>query len=105
MSTAIRSTPRSHPPAASGAAPPLPPLARAGWPGAWAVALARDPLGTVQRLHARYGDTVRVETLGRTFVIVAHPEAAREVLVTQQRRFARAAMRTRGSGCSWEKGC
>ncbi|GJG87090.1 cytochrome P450 [Gemmatimonadetes bacterium T265] len=66
-----------------------PPLARAAWPIAWGVSLARDPLGTVQALHAAYGDVVRMRALGRTFVVVAHPDAAREVLVTQQKRFAR----------------
>ncbi len=68
---------------------PYPPLVRAPWPGAWGVALARDPLGTVRALHAAHGDVVRVRALGRTFVVVGHPELAREVLVTQQKRFAR----------------
>jgi len=74
--------------AADPASPP-PPLARAAWPNAWGVALARDPLGTVQALHAAHGDVVRMRAFGRTFVLVAHPDAAREVLVTQQKRFAR----------------
>ena len=70
-------------------ASPAPPSAPARWPGAWGLALARDPLGTVRALHAAHGDIVRVRALGRTFVIVAHPDVAREVLVTQQKRFAR----------------
>lgn len=53
------------------------------------MAFARDPLGTIVALAAAYGDVVRVRALGRTFVVVAHPDAAREVLVTQQRRFVR----------------
>ena len=70
-------------------APPQPPIARARWPGAWGLALARDPLGTVRALHAAHGDVVRIRALGRTFVVVAHPDVAREVLVTQQKRFVR----------------
>ena len=80
--TALRDLPAA--PAA-----PHPPLARAPWPGAWGIALARDPLGTVRALHAAHGDVVRIRALGRTFVVVAHPDVAREVLVTQQKRFTR----------------
>jgi cytochrome P450 len=66
---------------------------RGRWPGAFAVAIARSPLGFVQRAAAaadRLGaDLVRVRAAGRTIVVVTHPELAREVLVTQQRRFGR----------------
>ena len=85
MSTTVLS---DSPAPVSAAAPP-PPLARAPWPGAWGAALARDALGTVRALQAAHGDVVRVRAFGRTFVVVAHPDLARDVLVTQQKRFAR----------------
>jgi len=66
-----------------------PPRLRAPWPGAFALAIARSPLGFVQRAAAAGGDLVRVRAAGRTIVVVAHPELAREVLVTQQKKFAR----------------
>ncbi len=68
---------------------PYPPLAREPWLRPWGTGLARSPLAAVARLVAAHGDVVRVRTLGRTFVVVAHPDVAREVLVTQQKRFAR----------------
>lgn len=74
-------------------APPPPPRLRARWPGAFAAAIVRSPLGFVQQAAAaaeRAGaDLVRVRAAGRTIVVVAHPDLAREVLVTQQRRFGR----------------
>jgi cytochrome P450 len=70
--------------------PPPPPWLRAPWPGAFALEIARSPLGFVRRVaEAGGGDLVRVRTAGRTMVVVVHPELAREVLVTQQKRFAR----------------
>jgi cytochrome P450 len=68
---------------------PPPPRLRAPWPGAFAVEIARSPLGFVRRVAAHGGDLVRVRAAGRTIVVVAHPELAREVLVTQQKRFGR----------------
>ncbi len=68
---------------------PPPPRLRAPWPGAFALEIARSPLGFVQRVAAHGGDLVRVRAAGRTIVLVAHPELAREVLVTQQKRFVR----------------
>lgn len=67
----------------------MPPLARSPWPRTWGEGLARRPLPTVEALVARHGDVVRFRTLGRTFVLLAHPEHARELLVAQQKRFAR----------------
>ncbi|MBV9879537.1 MAG: cytochrome P450 [Gemmatirosa sp.] len=61
---------------------------RARWPGQFMVEMARDPLALFIRV-GRLGDVVAIGAGGRTFVIVAHPELAREVLVTQQRRFVR----------------
>lgn len=89
--------PRSHPSPVSITASPVraphPPRVRAPWPGAFAAAIARSPLGFVQQAAAaaeRAGtDLVRVRAAGRTIVVVTHPELAREVLVTQQRRFGR----------------
>lgn len=43
----------------------------------------------MRRVAAHGGDIVRVRAAGRTIVVVVHPELAREVLVTQQRRFGR----------------
>src|SRR4030095_14020336 len=42
-----------------------------------------------RRLHAEHGDVVRLAVGPRTFVLVADPYLAREVLVTQQKRFVR----------------
>ncbi|AHG89550.1 cytochrome P450 [Gemmatirosa kalamazoonensis] len=70
------------------ASPPLP-TARPRWPGEFTVGIARSPLALFTRLARAHGDVVRFRAAGRTFVVVAHPELAREVLVTQQRRFVR----------------
>ena len=75
-----------RPPA--GGAPP-PPRLLAPWPGAFAVLIARSPLGFIQRVAAHGCGLVRVRAAGRTLVVVDHPDVAREVLVTQQKRFAR----------------
>ena len=69
--------------------PPPPPRVRARWPGAFAVAIARSPLRFVEQVAASGHDLARVRAAGRTLVVVAHPDLAREVLVTQQRRFVR----------------
>jgi len=66
----------------------VPSAVRPRWPGEFTVAIAREPLALFRRL-ARHGDVVRFRAAGRTFVLVAHPELAREVLVTQQKRFTR----------------
>jgi cytochrome P450 len=73
---------------AAALAPP-PPRLRARWPGAFAAAIARNPLGFVEQVAASGHDLARVRAAGRTMVVVTHPELAREVLVTQQRRFVR----------------
>ena len=83
------SAPPASPALPEAAAAPPPPRVRARWPGAFAVAIARSPLGFVQQAAAGGGDLVRVRAAGRTIVVVAHPELAREVLVTQQKRFVR----------------
>jgi len=65
------------------------PLARQRYPGELLVRVARDPLQVFVDLAREYGDIVRVRMGPKTFVVVAHPELAREVLVTQQHRFVR----------------
>src|SRR5438128_1760124 len=62
-----------------------PPRLRPRWPGQFMVEMSRDPLQLFRRLARDHGDVVAIGAGGRTFVIVAHPELAREVLVTQQR--------------------
>ena len=87
-----RPAPAPLPPPAPSVDPagaPLPPRARGRWPGEYLVALAREPLATFVGLARAHGDVVRFRSAGRTFVLVATPELAREVLVTQQRRFVR----------------
>jgi cytochrome P450 len=79
--------PTSRP--AAGAPAPPPPRLRAPWPGAFAFEIARSPLGFVCRVAEHGGDVVRVRAGGRTIVVVVHPDLAREVLVTQQKRFTR----------------
>ncbi len=70
----------------TGTAAPRP---RPRYPGEYLLALSRDPLGLFVRMARAHGDVVRFPAGGRTFVLVAHPELAREVLVTQQKRFVR----------------
>jgi cytochrome P450 len=70
-------------------AAPTPPRRRARYPGEFLLSMSRDPLGLFVRLAREHGDVVRLQAAGRTFVLVAHPDAAREVLVTQQRKFVR----------------
>jgi cytochrome P450 len=72
---------------------PHPVLRRARWPGANLLALAGGPLDTIRELadfaRARGTEVARFRAAGRTFVVVVHPDLAREVLVTQQKRFVR----------------
>lgn len=65
------------------------PVARERYPGEFLFRVSRDPLTVLVDLSRRYGDIVRVPIGPQTFVLVAHPELAREVLVTQQRNFVR----------------
>lgn len=43
--------------------------------------LKKDMLGTIQRLHAQYGDVVRVQIAHETFYYIFSPELIREALV------------------------
>jgi hypothetical protein len=45
--------------------------------------LARDPLGTCQRAHDRFGDVVRLPVLNGSVYLLAHPEHVEQVLVSQ----------------------
>ena len=73
------------------ALPPLPnaPGPRRRYPGEFLRAMARDPLGFLTELRDRHGDVARFRMAGRTMVLLSHPDMVREVLVTEQRRFAR----------------
>ena len=87
-------TPAGTPPDAPAGTPPgaprgAIPALRARYPGEHLLSLSRDPLGLFVRAARERGDVVRIPAAGRTFVLVAHPELAREVLVTQQKRFVR----------------
>ncbi|AKH18313.1 cytochrome P450 [Deinococcus soli (ex Cha et al. 2016)] len=65
---------------------PLPPGPRTS-PLRSALDLRRDPLGYLRHLRAAYGDAFRVRIGPREVLMVTHPDAAREVLVTQAARF------------------
>jgi cytochrome P450 len=49
--------------------------------------MSRDPLAVFSRLKAEYGDVVRIPMGGRSIFLLAHPDHARDVLVTNQRNF------------------
>ncbi len=67
----------------------LPPGPRARYPGEFTLAMGRDPLGFFRDLQRTHGDVARFRAAGRAFVLLAHPDMVREVLVTEQRRYAR----------------
>jgi cytochrome P450 len=48
-----------------------------------------DRWEVTRRLVRRYGDLVRLRLPGRTFFVAGHPDVARDVLVSAQRRFAK----------------
>lgn len=68
---------------------PLAPGPRARYPGEFMRALGRDPLGFLGGLQRAHGDVARFRAGGREFVLLGHPDMVREVLVTEQRRYAR----------------
>lgn len=49
----------------------------------------RDALGLLRRWHRDYGDIAYLGLAGQRFYWLFHPELAREVLITQARRFRR----------------
>ncbi|MGZ8492223.1 MAG: cytochrome P450 [Gemmatirosa sp.] len=69
--------------------PTRPPGPRARYPGEFMLALGRDPLGFMRGLQRDYGDVARFRAGGREFVLLAHPDMVREVLVTEQKRYGR----------------
>ncbi|GGR79723.1 cytochrome P450 [Deinococcus sedimenti] len=65
---------------------PLPPRPRTS-PLRSALNLRRDPLGYLRHLRAAYGDAFTLRIGPRDVLVVTHPDAAREVLVTQAASF------------------
>jgi len=65
------------------------PVARERYPGEYLLRIARDPLAVFVELAREYGDIVRIPMGPQGFVLVAHPELAREVLVTRPKTFVR----------------
>ena len=65
------------------------PVARPRYPGEFVLRVARDPLEVFVAVAREYGDIVRIPMGPQGFVLVAHPELAREVLVNQQKTFVR----------------
>lgn len=66
---------------------PEPPGPRGGFPGSRLLAFRRNPLGFLSAMHARYGDVVHWRIGPRRMYLFAHPEAVRDVLVTNHRNF------------------
>lgn len=54
--------------------------------------LRRDAPAYLQRMQREYGDAVFLPTAGQQVYFLAHPDAVREVLVTQQHRFKKSRM-------------
>jgi len=53
------------------------------------VALARDRLGTLERLKREHGDVVAFDLLKTRVVLVSHPDDVRDVLATHATRYAK----------------
>jgi cytochrome P450 len=53
------------------------------------MAMHRDPLGFLARLARDYGDVAHFTIGSQHLFVLSHPEAVREVLVTQHRNFAK----------------
>ena len=88
---------------APAAAPPAP-GPRARYPGEFLRTMSRAPVEFLSDLQRTYGDVARLRMAGRTFVLLSHPDMVREVLVTEQKRFARG-YRYRGSSSCSARGC
>jgi len=65
----------------------LPPGPRSGLPGRLFLQLRRDPLAFLTRLTQTYGDITTFTSLGRRYVVLNHPDLAKEVLLTQADAF------------------
>src|SRR6476661_1108014 len=62
---------------------------RSRFPGDLVFALRRDSLGYFAQATARYGDAVGFHIGRQGFVLLNHPDMIRDVLVTNQRSFAK----------------
>eukprot|EP00850_Spirogloea_muscicola_P006939 SM000034S12693 [mRNA] locus=s34:264668:269132:+ [translate_table: standard] len=62
---------------------PLPSSFPPGPGGDSAVALAGDPLGTLERLREKYGGAVGIKLAGEPVVVVSDPDLAKDILVTK----------------------
>jgi cytochrome P450 len=58
-------------------------------PGALVASFWRDPLRTLDRIAAEYGDIAGFRFGPASEVLVSHPDLVRQVLVTEQRSFAK----------------
>jgi cytochrome P450 len=65
----------------------LPPGPRRGIPGARIIALGRDRLGYLLRVHREYGDLASVRFGNVCLILVSHPDHIRDILVTNNRNF------------------
>jgi len=68
---------------------PAPPGPRGGAPIRALLGFRRDPLALLEGMKARYGDVVQWRVGTYRFYLVAHPELARQVLVTRNRAFTK----------------
>ncbi|MFL5582127.1 MAG: cytochrome P450 [Gemmatimonadaceae bacterium] len=69
---------------------PLPPGPRGRWPGQLPWQLVWRPLELLPRLAREYGDVSSIGTVrGTPIVFLAHPDDVRDVLVTNQKQFAK----------------
>ena len=66
-----------------------PPGPRQRFPGEHALALSRDPLGSLLALAREYGDVARWRFRGTDYVLLVHPEHIRQVLVADHAAFTK----------------
>ena len=67
----------------------LPPGPRARFPGEFILRALRDPLDLFIQLTAEYGDAVGIGMGRHPLVLLTHPDAVRDVLVTNQKQFVK----------------
>jgi cytochrome P450 len=67
----------------------IPPGPRQRFPGEHALALWRDPLGSLLALARGYGDVARWRFRGTDYTLLVRPEHIRQVLVTDQATFTK----------------
>ncbi|MGH7693384.1 MAG: cytochrome P450 [Gemmatimonadaceae bacterium] len=60
---------------------------RRRYPGHFALSLRRDTIGVLTRVHREYGDVAKIPLGVHSLYLLAHPDHARDVLVTHQRNF------------------